>query len=183
MVHVGDSREIVTPLILRPHLQSSAAEEVDQTSAVCKKMKKEAGRGRRRAGDIGVRIGQAAAIDDVGKGHTAGGDDENDVGGEAAWGAIERRRAEEEDERWSAVSFFVIRSPFFFLFTKKLRRCLKTWVQVSTRKRTCRRFHVCGLLKNKRTANTNVCALSARRRHKRLEELFSEKQTTPKCID
>ncbi|KAL4555287.1 hypothetical protein LXL04_037902 [Taraxacum kok-saghyz] len=35
-------------------------------------------------------------------------DDENDVGGEAAWGAVERRRAEEEEERWSAEPFFCL---------------------------------------------------------------------------
>ncbi|KAL4569585.1 hypothetical protein LXL04_025226 [Taraxacum kok-saghyz] len=38
--------------------------------------------------------------------------------------------------------------------------------QVCTIKRTRRRFKVCGLLKNKRTARAYVCALSAWRRHK-----------------
>ena len=80
------------------------------------------------------------------------------------------RRKTNERERWKGS-------------TKRVRRGLKTWVQVYTKKRTRRRFHVCGLRKNKRTANTNVCALSARRRHKRLQELFSEKQTPPKTSD
>ncbi|KAJ0838603.1 hypothetical protein HanPSC8_Chr14g0596771 [Helianthus annuus] len=49
---------------------------------------------------------------------------------------------------------------------KRMRRGLKTF------------FNEKCLLKNKRSAELNVCAWSARRRHKRPEEVFLKKNTT-----